>query len=71
MTAVQLKRMLKRSKLSARKAAGLLDVSSRTLYRFTAGRQPVPRSIEYSIKWIARQRRLKARRRNAGDSRKL
>lgn len=52
----QLKRLLRRAKLTGREAARLLDLSERTMYRWTAGRQPVPRAIEYALKWLVSHR---------------
>jgi predicted DNA-binding transcriptional regulator YafY len=57
MSQEQLKRLLRRAKLTGREAARLLDLSERTMYRYTAGRQTVPVVIEYALKWIAAQRR--------------
>lgn len=53
MTVAQLKRALAKAGLSQRGAAKSLDINERTMRRYIAGEQPVPRVVEYAIYWLA------------------
>lgn len=55
MTALQLKRALKDAGLSQRGAARLLEINERTMRRYIAGDQPIPRAIEYALNWLLSQ----------------
>jgi len=56
MSQEQLKRLLRKAKLTGREAARLLDLSERTMYRYTAGQQTVPRVMNYALKWLVSRR---------------
>lgn len=56
MSQEQLKRLLRKAKLTGRETARLLDLNERTIYRYTAGRRTVPRTIEYALKWLVSRR---------------
>jgi transcriptional regulator with XRE-family HTH domain len=53
LTAAQLKRALAHAGLSQRGAAKRLEINERTMRRYVSGEQPVPRVVEYALKWIA------------------
>lgn len=53
MTAAQLQRLLDKAGLSQRGAAKALDINERTMRRYVAGDQPVPRVVEYAVLWLA------------------
>lgn len=56
MTAAQLQRLLDQSGLSQRGAAKELDISERNMRRYCAGDLPVPRVIEYALRWLISQK---------------
>lgn len=53
MTGKQLWRALQNAGLSQRGAAKLLEINERTMRRYVAGDQPVPRVVEYAVYWLA------------------
>lgn len=56
MTAAQLQKLLDQSGLSQRGAAKELDISERNMRRYIAGDLPVPRVVEYALRWLISQR---------------
>lgn len=55
MTAGQLKRALAKAGLSQRGAAKRLELNERTMRRYVAGDQPIPRVVEYAVYWLCRE----------------
>lgn len=55
MTAIQLRRLLDRAGLSQRGAARKLEIDERTMRRYVAGDQPVPKVVEFAVMWIAKE----------------
>jgi DNA transposition AAA+ family ATPase len=55
----QLQRFLDEAGMSQRGAARELDISERTMRRYIAGELPVPRVVEFALRWLASQRRSK------------
>jgi hypothetical protein len=51
-TARQLKNMLEKADITRRAAAKMIGISERQMYRFTGEEAPLPRSIEYALRWI-------------------
>lgn len=56
MTGGQLQRLLDLAGLSQRGAAKELDISERNMRRYIAGDLPVPRVIEYALRWLISQK---------------
>ena len=56
MTAAQLQKLLDQSGLSQRGAAKELGISERNMRRYIAGDLPVPRVVEYALRWLISQR---------------
>jgi hypothetical protein len=56
MTPKQLQKFLDDAGLSQRGAARELDISERTMRRYIAGDLPVPRVVEFALRWLASQR---------------
>ena len=56
MTGGQLQKLLDQSGLSQRGAAKELDISERNMRRYIAGDLPVPRVVEYALRWLISQR---------------
>ena len=52
MTPEELRNLLKACSLSQRGAAAALDIDERTMRRYCAGDLPVPRAIEYALRWL-------------------
>jgi transcriptional regulator with XRE-family HTH domain len=52
MTDRQFRQWMQRMGLTIEGAAELLDISRRTVINYRSGVQPVPRSIEYSAKYL-------------------
>lgn len=52
MTGKQLWRALQQAGLSQRGAAKALEINERTMRRYIAGEQPVPRVVEYAVLWL-------------------
>jgi hypothetical protein len=55
MTPTQLRKFLDQAGLSQRGAAKALDINERTMRHYAAGDQPVPRVVEYALRWLASQ----------------
>lgn len=55
MTALQLQRLLDRSGLSQRSAAKALEINERSMRRYCSGEQPVPKTIELALLYLASQ----------------
>lgn len=56
MTGGQLQRLLDLAGLSQRGAAKELDISERNMRRYIAGDLPIPRVIEYALRWLIHER---------------
>jgi len=56
MTPRQLQKFLDDNGLSQRGAAREIGISERTMRHYIAGTFPVPRPVEYALRWIASQR---------------
>ena len=52
MTALQLQRLLDRADMSQRGAAKALDINERSMRRYVAGDQPIPRTVELAAKYL-------------------
>jgi len=52
MTAKQLATFLEKAKLSQSEAARQLGIDPRTMRRYIAGDTPVPRMVEYALRYI-------------------
>lgn len=52
MTAAQLQKLLDLAGLSQRGAAKDLGISERNMRRYIAGDLPVPRVVEYALRWL-------------------
>lgn len=48
----QLRKLLDKAGLSQRGAARQLEIDERTMRKYCAGDLPVPRVIEYSLRWL-------------------
>jgi transcriptional regulator with XRE-family HTH domain len=57
LTAKALRKYLEAHQLSQRELAELLDVAERTVRRWIAGSIPVPRAIDYALRYLALQTR--------------
>lgn len=55
MTAAQLQKLLDQAGLSQRGAAKALEINERTMRRYVAGDQPIPRVVEYALRWLVHQ----------------
>jgi hypothetical protein len=55
-TGGQLQKLLDLAGLSQRGAAKELDISERNMRRYIAGDLPIPRVIEYALRWLISQR---------------
>lgn len=56
MTALQLQRMLDSAGLSQRGAAKEIGISERQMRRYVAGEAPVPKVVEYALRWLIHTR---------------
>lgn len=56
MTGGQLQKLLDQSGLSQRGAAKELDISERNMRRYIADELPIPRVVEYALRWVISQR---------------
>ena len=56
MTPKQLQKFLDDAGLSQRGAARELNIGERTMRRYIAGDLPVPRVVEFALRWLASQR---------------
>jgi len=57
MTPRQLQRFLDDAGMSQRGAAREIGIGERTMRRYIAGDLPLPRAVEYALRWVASQRR--------------
>jgi DNA transposition AAA+ family ATPase len=57
MTPRQLQRFLDDAGMSQRGAAREIGIGERTMRRYIAGDLPLPRTVEYALRWVASQRR--------------
>lgn len=55
MTALQLQRLLDRPGLSQRAAAKALEINERSMRRYCSGDQPVPKTVELALLYLASQ----------------
>jgi transcriptional regulator with XRE-family HTH domain len=55
MTTNQLRALLKAAGLSQRGAAKLLEIDERTMRRYCAGSQAVPKRVEYALMYVAQR----------------
>jgi len=55
MTALQLQRLLTQAALSQRGAAKALEINERSMRRYCSGEQPVPKTVELALKYLASQ----------------
>jgi len=53
MTADEVRQLLDQAGLSQREAARALDVNERTMRYYCLGEWPVPKKIEYALRWLA------------------
>jgi plasmid maintenance system antidote protein VapI len=54
-TAGQLQRLLDRAGLSQRGAAKALEINERSMRRYCSGEQPVPKTVELALLYLASQ----------------
>jgi hypothetical protein len=59
-TAKQLQKLLDSAGLSQRGAARDLDIDERTMRRYVAGDVPIPRTVEYAVRWLIQVREAAA-----------
>lgn len=52
MTAAQLTKLLVRAGLSQRGAAKAIGINERTMRKYIAGESPIPRTVEYALRWV-------------------
>jgi hypothetical protein len=52
-TPAKLQKLLDAAGLSQRAAARALDINERTMRRYVAGDQVIPRVVEYALRWVA------------------
>lgn len=55
MTANQFRRTLEKAGRSQRAVAQALEINERTVRRYVAGDQPVPRVVEFALLWLLSQ----------------
>jgi transcriptional regulator with XRE-family HTH domain len=55
LSAKALRKYLEAQQLSQRELAELLDVAERTVRRWVSGSIPVPRAIDYALRYLALQ----------------
>lgn len=55
MTALQLQRLLDRARMSQRAAAMALEINERSMRRYCSGEQPVPKTVELALLYLASQ----------------
>ena len=56
MTAKQLQRLLESSELSQRGTAKKLGLNERTMRRYVSGDQPIPRVVEFAVRYLVQQK---------------
>jgi hypothetical protein len=54
MTAKQLQRLLDSAELSQRGTARELEINERTMRRYVSGDQPIPRVVEFAVRYLIR-----------------
>lgn len=54
MTGGQLQKLLDRAGLSQRGAAKAIGINERTMRKYVAGESPIPRTVEYALRWVVR-----------------
>jgi DNA transposition AAA+ family ATPase len=59
MTPKQLQKFLDDAGLSQRGAAREIGIGERTMRRYIAGDLPVPRTVEFALRWVASQQKRK------------
>jgi hypothetical protein len=52
MTPKLLKSLLKKAELSGRGTARELEINERTMRRYISGEQPIPRVIEFAVRYL-------------------
>ncbi len=52
MTAKQLQRLLDNAELSQRGTARELELNERTMRRYVSGDQPIPRVVEFAVRYL-------------------
>jgi hypothetical protein len=52
MTAKQLQRLLDNAELSQRGTARELEINERTMRRYVSGDQPIPRVVEFAVRYL-------------------
>lgn len=52
MTPGQLERLLKRARLSQRRAAKELDINERTMRKYVAGQYEIPKTVELALQLL-------------------
>jgi len=52
LTAQQLRALLESATLTQDGAARELDISERNMRRYAAGDLPIPRKVEYALRWL-------------------
>lgn len=55
-TAAQLQRLLDAAGLSQRGAAKEIEINERTMRKYISGQSAIPRTVEYALRWITRDR---------------
>jgi plasmid maintenance system antidote protein VapI len=60
MSPTELREHLEKVGLSQRGAARALDLSERTMRYYCAGETPIPRVVEYALRWLAQQERVES-----------
>lgn len=51
----ELLRILARMDISQQELARRLDIDPRTVRRYVSGERPIPRPVEYAVRWLARE----------------
>jgi hypothetical protein len=62
MTPKQLQKFLDDNGMSQRRAAKEIGIHERTMRLYIAGELPVPRAIEFALRWLASQRKQDGKR---------
>jgi len=52
MTGKQLQALLDRAGLSQRGTAKLIGIGERTMRGYVSGEHPIPRTVEYAVRWV-------------------
>jgi transcriptional regulator with XRE-family HTH domain len=51
----ELLRILGRMEISQLELARRLDIDPRTVRRYVSGERPIPRPVEYAVRWLAQE----------------